>query len=202
MRVGSYPLHNRPVHVAIFGLHQYPYLNIRLAGLNLMVIKQADYLGIPHTYFLEIKRRLPFPEELSDRATVKVISTLTIQTLQLVLRQKSGCDRRDLYGSLCDVINCLLARHRVESRVYSGQLLHDLVCIVRALQFAAYFADVSVRCETSERKNLANLSKLQVAKLKCCHLRHRYLVVQYLHNYRLPSLNFFHQAGIYLTTFF
>jgi hypothetical protein len=86
------------VHVAIFGLHQYPYLNIRLAGLNLMVIKQADYLGSPHTYFLEIKRRLPFPEELSDRATVKVISTLTIQTLQLVLGQKSGCDRLTAMG--------------------------------------------------------------------------------------------------------
>jgi len=54
------------VNVAIFSLHQYPYLQIRLARLNLMVIKQGDNLGNPHTYFFEIKRWLPISEELTD----------------------------------------------------------------------------------------------------------------------------------------
>jgi hypothetical protein len=86
------------MYAAIFSLHQHPYLNIRLASLNLMMIEQGDNLGIPHTYFFKIKRWFPFSEKLTNRATMKVISTLTIQTLQLVLGQKSGCDRLTAMG--------------------------------------------------------------------------------------------------------
>ena len=86
------------VNVAIFSLHQYPYLQTCLVRLNLIVIKQGDNLGDPHTYFLEIKRWLPISEELTDSAAMKVISTLTIQSLQLVLGQKPRCDRCNLMG--------------------------------------------------------------------------------------------------------